>query len=83
MNQISKSTPIRIARLTEADRAGVEAAVPATAQAKPKKPRKLLVIDLNVAYPGHGSIPAADLAIYLWARRPGLTLPSKITTWII
>jgi type 1 glutamine amidotransferase/sugar phosphate isomerase/epimerase len=72
VNQISKTTPIRgPGRLTEKDRAGIEAAVPATASATPKKPRKLLVIDLNVAYPGHGSIPAANLAVELWGRKTG------------
>lgn len=72
VEQISKTTPIRgPERLPEKDRAGVEAAVPAEAQVKPKKPRKLLVLDLNVAYPGHGSIPAANMAIQLWGKKTG------------
>ena len=29
------------------------------------------MIDFNVAYPGHGSIPAADLAIELWGKKTG------------
>jgi type 1 glutamine amidotransferase/sugar phosphate isomerase/epimerase len=70
VNQISKATPIRgPERLPEKDRASIEAAVPAEAPARPKKPRKLLVIDLNVAYPGHGSIPAANMAIDLWGKK--------------
>lgn len=72
VNQISKTTPIRgPERLSEKDREGVEAAVPAVAPTKPKKPRKLLVFDLNVAYPGHGSIPAANMAIDLWGKKTG------------
>jgi type 1 glutamine amidotransferase/sugar phosphate isomerase/epimerase len=70
VDQISKTTPIRgPERLSEKDREGVEAAVPAVASTKPKKPRKLLVFDLNVAYPGHGSIPAANMAIGLWGKK--------------
>jgi type 1 glutamine amidotransferase/sugar phosphate isomerase/epimerase len=72
VDQISKTTPIRgPERLSEKDREGVEAAVPAVAATKPKKPRKLLVFDLNVAYPGHGSIPAANMAIDLWGKKTG------------
>lgn len=72
VDSLSRTTPIRgLDRLAEKDRAGVEAAVPAEAQAKPKKPRKLLVLDINVAYPGHGSIPAANLAIELWGKKTG------------
>ncbi len=72
VDSLSKTTAIRGRdRLAEKDRQGVEAAVPEQAQAKPKKPRKLLVIDINVAYPGHGSIPAANVAIELWGKKTG------------
>jgi type 1 glutamine amidotransferase/sugar phosphate isomerase/epimerase len=72
VGQIAKATPIRgPERLTEKDRAGVEAAVPATAPAKPKRPRRLLVIDLQVGYGGHGSIPAANMAVELWGKKTG------------
>jgi type 1 glutamine amidotransferase/sugar phosphate isomerase/epimerase len=72
VGQLSRTTPIRgPERLSDADRAGIEAAVPAQAMAKPKKPRKLLVIDLNIAYPGHGSIPAANMAVELWGKNTG------------
>jgi type 1 glutamine amidotransferase/sugar phosphate isomerase/epimerase len=72
VDSLSRTTPIRgIARLAEKDREGVEAAVPDEAPAKPKKPRKLLVLDINVAYPGHGSIPAANVAIELWGKKTG------------
>ena len=63
--EIGRTTPIRgPERMRPQDReriiAGVHAAVPAEAQAKPRRPRKLLVLDLNVAYPGHGSIPGGE-----------------------
>jgi type 1 glutamine amidotransferase len=74
--QIGRTTPNRGAeRMRPQDRerliAGIHAAVPPEAPAKPKKARKLLVLDLNVAYPGHGSIPAANIAIQLWGEKTG------------
>jgi type 1 glutamine amidotransferase/sugar phosphate isomerase/epimerase len=72
VDELSSNTPIRgPERLRPDDRAGVEAAVPAEALVRARKPRKLLVIDLNVAYPGHNSIPAANLAIELWGKKTG------------
>lgn len=53
------------------EREKIEAAVPATAPAVPSKPRKLLIFDLNVDYPGHGSIPAANLAFTLMGQKTG------------
>ena len=55
----------------EADRRNVEAAIPGTAMAKPLKPRKLLIFDLNVNYGGHASIPTANLAFTLMGRKTG------------
>jgi type 1 glutamine amidotransferase len=74
--EIGRTTPIRgPERMRAQDRersiAAVHSAVPAQAQAKPRKQRKLLVLDLNVAYPGHGSIPAANLAVDLWGKKTG------------
>src|SRR5262249_4676231 len=74
--ELGRTTPIRWPEgMRSQDReriiAGVHAAVPSEAQAKPKKRRKLLVMDLNVAYPGHGSIPAANMAIELWGKKTG------------
>jgi type 1 glutamine amidotransferase len=74
--QIGRTTPIRgPERIREREResiiANIRAATPTQAQAKPKKQRRLLVLDLNVAYPGHGSIPAANLAIELWGKQTG------------
>ncbi len=50
-------------RLTPEDRQKIEAALPRTAPAKPAKPRKLLVMDLQIAYGGHRSIPAQNFAL--------------------
>jgi type 1 glutamine amidotransferase len=49
--------------------------VPSTAAARPKKPRKLLVVDVNIGYGGvrggHASIPAANLSVELMGKRTG------------
>ena len=72
VNKISKQTPIRgPERLTETDRAAIAAAVPAQPPAKPRKARTLLVMDLQVGYPGHPSVPAANMAVELWGRQTG------------
>ena len=49
----------------------IEAAIPKAAPAKPLKPRKLLIFDLNVGYPGHGSIITANYAFKLMGQRTG------------
>jgi len=49
----------------------IEAAIPARAFALPRKPRKLLIFDLNVNYGGHSSIPTANLAFELMGRKTG------------
>ncbi len=49
----------------------IEQAIPARAPASPKKARKLLVFTLNVAYPGHRSIPHASLAFTLMGKKTG------------
>jgi len=41
--------------ISEKDRAAIEKALPAKAVATPAKPRKLLIFDVNVGYPGHRS----------------------------
>jgi type 1 glutamine amidotransferase len=51
------------------ERSQVEQAAPAAAPAKPKKQRKLLVVDLNIGRRGHLSIPYARLAIEAMARK--------------
>jgi type 1 glutamine amidotransferase len=72
VNQISRTAAIRGPdRLPPDERQKIEAALPQQAPAKPKKPRRLLVLDLNVAYPGHRSIPHANLALELMGKRTG------------
>ena len=58
-------------RLAPAVRAQIDAALPAKAAATPKKPRKLLVLDLNIAYGGHQSIPAENYGIEQMGKRTG------------
>ena len=58
------------------DRTKIEAALPAKALARPKKPRKLLVFDRQgiyngKQYGGHGSIPHANLAAQLMGEKTG------------
>jgi type 1 glutamine amidotransferase len=53
------------------ERVKIEQAIPARTPAAPKKPRKLLVFTLNVAYPGHRSIPYANLAFTLMGKKTG------------
>ncbi len=55
----------------EGERQKIEAALPAKAPAKPTKARKLLIFDLNVGYPGHRSIPTANLAFTLMGEKTG------------
>ena len=57
--------------VTPEERAKIEAAIPAKAPAVPKKPRRLLVFDLNVNYGGHASIPYANLAMQLMGEKTG------------
>jgi len=57
--------------LGPADRAQIDAAIPAKPRAVPKRPRKLLVFDLNVNYGGHGSIRHANYAIEQMGNRTG------------
>ena len=57
-------------------RAKIEAALPATAPARPKKPRKLLVYDRQGIYNGrqyggHASIPHANLVAQLMGEKTG------------
>lgn len=69
---ISRTAAIRgIDKLDPADKVKLDASLPTTAPAKPKKPRKLLVLDLNVAYGGHRSIPAENYAIEQMGKSTG------------
>jgi type 1 glutamine amidotransferase len=49
----------------------VEAALPAQAFVTPRKPRRLLIFDLNVNYGGHASIRTANLAFTLMGAKTG------------
>ncbi len=53
------------------DRARISAALPQRAPAVPKKPRRLLIFDLNVAYGGHPSRFHANLAFRDMGRKTG------------
>jgi len=55
----------------DAERQKIEAALPTQAPARPTKPRKLLIFDLNVGYPGHRSIHTANLAFTLMGQKTG------------
>jgi type 1 glutamine amidotransferase/sugar phosphate isomerase/epimerase len=60
-----------LAQVLEADRQKIEAALPTQAPAGPARPRKLLIFDLNVGYPGHRSIHTANLAFTLMGQKTG------------
>ncbi len=49
----------------------IAAALPTAAPAAPARPRRLLIFDLNVGYPGHASIPTANAAFELMGKRTG------------
>ena len=79
VNELGRSTAIRTldaqARLTPEQKADarqkMNAAMPAQPQAKPRKPRKLLAIDLQVGYPGHPSIPYANYVLEAFGKKTG------------
>lgn len=53
------------------ERARLEAALPVQAPAKPRQPRRLLVVDSNLGRGGHPAIPYANLAVELMGKRTG------------
>ncbi|MBN1443346.1 MAG: ThuA domain-containing protein [Planctomycetes bacterium] len=53
------------------ERLAIEKALPEAAPAKPAAKRRLLIFDLNVGYPGHGSILHANLAFAEMGRKTG------------
>jgi type 1 glutamine amidotransferase len=72
IDQMSRTTEIRGPdRLTPEDRLQIEAALPKQAAAKPKTPRRLLVLDINIAYGGHRSIPAENFALQRMGEETG------------
>jgi len=58
-------------RLSPEETQAILAALPKQAPAKPRKPRKLLVLDVNIAYPGHRSIPAENFGIEQMGKQTG------------
>jgi type 1 glutamine amidotransferase len=61
----------RLGDMSPEERRKIEAAIPATAPAVARKPRKLLVVDLTVDRHGHPSIPYANLAVALMEKQTG------------
>lgn len=53
------------------DRAKIEQALPDKPVVAPLKPRKLLIFDVNVGYPGHRSIAYANLAFERMGQKTG------------
>ena len=70
MDVSSKTTATRFNVPADA-KARIEAAVPKTAPATPRKPRKLLIVDLQAAYGGHGSLPYSNTAFQAMAKQTG------------
>jgi type 1 glutamine amidotransferase len=71
--QLSRGIPIKGPdRLTPEEREKITAATPQKAAATPKASRRLLIYDANIGYGGtnggHRSIPAANMAIELFAK---------------
>ncbi|MBN2505521.1 MAG: ThuA domain-containing protein [Verrucomicrobia bacterium] len=59
------------ANLSGADRDRIHAALPEKAFVTPRRPRRLLIFNLNVNYGGHASIPTAQFAFEGMGRRTG------------
>ena len=62
-------------RLTAEMRQQIDSAVPRTPLAKPKKPRKMLIVDLQM-YSGHTSIPHGNWMLELMAKYTGAFEPT-------
>jgi type 1 glutamine amidotransferase len=72
LRRVSGSQVIRTgAELTPETRARIEAAAPAQAAAKPRKPRRLLVLDLCYQAMSHDTIPYANHLLDVMGRRTG------------
>ena len=74
--QLSRGIPIKGPdRLTAEEREKITAAIPRKPAATPKASRRLLIYDANIGYGGtsggHRSIPAANMAIDLFAKATG------------
>lgn len=69
--QVAVRQPAVSREVTAEERQKIEAALPEKAPARPKKPRKLLVVDANIGRGGHVSIPYANLAVELMGKKTG------------
>ena len=78
VNDMLKTPPGQIRggdRLEAAMRAEIDAAIPRQAPAKPGRPRKLLVTDIQM-YSGHSTIPHGNYMIELMAKYTGAFVPT-------
>ena len=67
---VGRSTkPLGTDRVSEEDREAVLRASPDKPLVQPKKPRKLLVIDLSVGHSYHPGVAPANLALQTWAEK--------------
>jgi type 1 glutamine amidotransferase/sugar phosphate isomerase/epimerase len=72
VDAISRTSAIRSPdSVSEEDKQAILTALPKHAMVAPKKARRLLVLDLNVAYGGHRSIPAENFALEQMGKRTG------------
>jgi type 1 glutamine amidotransferase/sugar phosphate isomerase/epimerase len=72
VDEMSRTAAVRGPdRLSAEEKQKIDAALPAEAPEKPKKPRKLLVLDINIAYGGHRSIPAENYALEMMGKKTG------------
>jgi type 1 glutamine amidotransferase/sugar phosphate isomerase/epimerase len=72
VDQMARAAAIRTPdRLSPEERQAILAALPKEAPAKPRKLRKLLVLDVNIAYPGHRSIPNENFGIEQMGKQTG------------
>lgn len=71
MRQLGRAVAQPPAGVSPEDRKQIEAAIPARAFVTPRKPRRLLIFDLNVGYGGHASIATANTAFTLMGARTG------------
>ncbi|MGE0406788.1 MAG: ThuA domain-containing protein, partial [Candidatus Korobacteraceae bacterium] len=68
--EIGRTVPTQgWAKISEQDKAKVIAAVPANPPAKPRKTRKVLVVDLSIGHPHHPSVPFANFALQQWGTK--------------
>lgn len=76
LNVISKNTPITpYDKIPQEIRAAIDAATPRQAPVKPRKARKLLILDENLFAYVHATIPHGNLALELMGKYTGAYTP--------